>query len=152
MTEDRFLEARCNLGSFVRRMAALHLPQGFIAVEDAPSSYPALRQVYYTEEPLPVYAGESDNTIYLSQRDNYAFRAWHDALHVRMYRDFTLPDELVVAAEHINAVSLEFGYDSPEATIMAIDTAGQALRWAANREHVPHQLNFVRHQLGMELV
>lgn len=144
--------ARSRLEGFARHMAALHLPQGFVAVEDAPTNYYDLRQAFLKEVPLPVYAGASDDTIYTTRQGNYAFRAWHDALHVRMYRGFSLPDELAVASEHVRAVSAEFGYDSLEATIMAIDTAGQALRWAADREHVPHQLNFVRHQLGMELV
>jgi hypothetical protein len=74
----------------------LDLAPAYSVAEDAPSTYEVLRA---RTSSLVVYSGASDNTIYGDPRVNYAFRAWHDSLHIRLQAGFSVKDEIRVAIE-----------------------------------------------------
>ena len=156
LSEDRFLLARSRLSLIVQEKAA-SLCHGhritYAAVETAPETLPGLnaawREARRTGLPFPVWAGASENTIYLRPEDNHAFRFWHDSMHVRYLLDTSLADELRVAQYHVDFVAGLYGKDSPEAALMAVDTAGQALYYMVHGEHVPNQLQYARAHFGL---
>lgn len=98
------------LNRAVLALAARHWPHGWepvdfdtqgaiaslIASHDRPLDYvpawlgPGAR--------FPVFAGASDRTIFGDPAVNYAFRAWHDAWHLRLRAPFTVEGERRVHA------------------------------------------------------
>lgn len=157
VTEEKFLAARQNLTALVLDIATrLEDTQGFTwdAVDAAPQTYEELtdaaRHSYAEGVPLPVWSGASTDTIYLTAAANYAFRFWHDILHVCHYKDFSVAGELHIASLHVYAVAAEFGEGSLEAKLMALDTAGQVLYHMVEGGHVDNQLAYVRRVLDLE--
>lgn len=156
LSEARFLLARSRLSLLVQE-AATQLSGdfgfGFVAVATAPSTLQELSQQWQRcrvyKEPFPVWAGASDNTIYLRPEDNHAFRFWHAHLHVTRGLGMSLSDELSASVLHIEHVVRCYGKDSPEAALMAVDTAEQALYYMVHGEHVPNQLQFARDHFGL---
>lgn len=53
---------------------------------------------------LVVWAGASDHTIYGDRSVNWAFRAWHDSLHISLQADFSLAGERIVALEQCRLI------------------------------------------------
>lgn len=156
LSEARFMLARSRLGQLVQEEAAqlrADLGLGFVAVDAAPSTLQELSHQWQRcrldKVPFPVWAGASDNTIYLRRVANHAFRFWHDHIHVTRGLGMSLVDELSASVVHVQHVARFFGKDSPEAALMAVDTAGQALYYMADGEHVPNQLNFARAHFGL---
>ena len=78
----------------------------FIALPDAPSTLANLKAFAkaYPGFPLPVSSAFSDGTIYSTARINFAFRAWHDSLHLQLNAEFDADGELLVARAHEQAV------------------------------------------------
>lgn len=70
------------LNRIVLEMAPAH-----IARPEAPSTFAELMRAGVN--PLPVWDGASDATIYGDARVNHAARAWHDSAHVRGLFDWT---------------------------------------------------------------
>lgn len=156
LSEERFLLARSRLSLIVQEAAAQLRDDygfGFTAVDTAPSTLQELSHQWQRcrvyKEPFPVWAGASDNTIYLRPEDNHAFRFWHDHLHVTRGLGMSLSDELAVSVLHVQYVDLAYGKGSIEAALMAADTAGQALYYMVHGEHVPNQLQFARAHFGL---
>jgi hypothetical protein len=58
---------------------------------------------------LVVYSGASDSTIYGDAKVNWAFRAWHDSLHLKLGADFTLIGELRVGLEQARILGGSYG-------------------------------------------
>lgn len=156
LSEERFLLARQRLSALVALEAKLLCREfcvGYVATDAAPATLDdcavSWNHARLIGTPFPVWAGASDNTIYMSPADNHAFRFWHDYLHVSCGLGMSLADELTVANLHIEHVASRWGKDSPEAALMAVDTAGQALYYMVHGEHVPNQLGFARAHFGL---
>jgi len=62
--------------------------------EIAPDTYDKLRG---NAGILTVWDGASDNTIYADPAINWAFRAWHDKVHLKYDLDFSIESELILA-------------------------------------------------------
>jgi len=101
----------------------------------------------YGREPwlleLPVWNGASDSTIYSSPEVNFAYRAWHDWLHLQLQADVSYADERRVSEAHYQIATAA---GIPEHEVMALwyDSHGQ---------NVYHQYNgcFVKDQRGFVL-
>jgi len=72
---------------------------GWTAGEDAPQSFAELKEYYERSKGhIKVWSGASENTIFGCPEFNWAFRAWHDAVHIRYDLPFTPEGEREVAA------------------------------------------------------
>lgn len=127
-------KTRSNLHRFVIDKAArLSRDLGFsyIECEEAPNSFEELEKAYQhslkTHEPLPVFSGASDKTIYLNNEGNWAFRFWHDITHVANGFNFTLADEIECSSIQAKQVAQYFGTDSAEYRLFVADTIGQSV-------------------------
>lgn len=70
--------------------------------DNAPYSFETLKA--NATSGLVVWSGASDNTIYGDRAINWAFRAWHDSLHLKLNAPFTLDGEKLVALEQIRLI------------------------------------------------
>lgn len=80
-----------SLNQKIMRLAPAHR-----VADHAPGSYEELRRL---DSGLVVWAGASESTIYGDRAVNWAFRAWHDSLHIRLNAPFTAEGEARVAYE-----------------------------------------------------
>lgn len=106
----------------------------------APGTYEALRA--QSNGLMVVWAGASDGTIYGDRRVNWAFRAWHDSLHLALNADFTLTGELLVAKEQARILGGQLG------EIILAEVEGQAGYYAANGYFPEDQVTFMRDYLA----
>lgn len=74
----------------------------FEAKDIAPNSFIDLK--VNSLETLVVWSGASDQTIYGDAKVNWAFRAWHDALHLELNAPFTFEGEKLVALEQARLI------------------------------------------------
>lgn len=113
---------------------------------DAPNSWPELKLWNAGHrlgiDSLPVFNGASEFTIYASEADNVMFRAWHDALHIKYQKPFTLKGELFIAHRHdaeLAAISAPYHVRQ---TIYA-DVASQVKYYYHTGEFVKNQKAFI---------
>jgi hypothetical protein len=90
---------------------------------------------------LVVWDGGSDNTIYGDAKVNWAFRAWHDSLHLKLNADFSLEGETRVALEQARILG---GY---HAEIVLAEVIGQAEYFAKHGEFPTNQVEFIKSYL-----
>lgn len=83
----------------MRELAALttRLAPRYRLQSDAPDTHAAMLDALETDGILTVWNGASGRTIYGVAEANYAFRAWHDSLHARYMRTFSVEDEYHIA-------------------------------------------------------
>jgi hypothetical protein len=101
---DELHDARAEASLFVMEQARATSAQvgfGWVAVPEAPTSFPALQAAYAqaarTGEPLPVSNQHSDHVMFIKSTTNHALRFWHDVHHVQLNLSFDLVDELELA-------------------------------------------------------
>lgn len=93
-------------------------------------------------DPLPVSGDFCEHTIWSRRSINYAFRAWHDALHIRHNLGFDFDSEIQVARIHQSKLTGQLGvFERDAKRLLWADTAGQSLyfeRWGefpVNQRH-----------------
>ncbi len=138
--------ASAALCEFVRRQAPPHY-----ASSDAPSTWLAL-QLWHNSTasarragetpPIPVYDGGSDNTIYPDAETNYAFRAWHDSIHLANYLGFDYASEVRVGLIHMQQAR-RAGLSQTDQDMLIADTIGQITYYQAHKVYVNLQDQFV---------
>lgn len=125
--------------------AILALAPKHHACADAPSNIKELREWYKSNtlnvDSLPVYDGGSDDTIFGSREVNFAFRAWHDALHLENNLGFSQEDELTMAMLHCKELRL-MGISEDDCDLMFNDVAGQVLYYYNSKEFINNQQHF----------
>lgn len=77
--------------------AIMKLAPRFTVKDDAPDTLEKLTR--QNASSLVVWAGASDSTIYGDPAVNWAFRAWHDYLHIKLNAEFNEHGETIVAIE-----------------------------------------------------
>lgn len=102
----------------------------------APSTYAELVEVWNRAQPadkrgfgcgsLPVFSGNCERTIYGSREANWAFRAWHDRLHVQLQAGFDRVGEERVARSQVMELE-RAGADESDVLAVWYDVAGQFL-------------------------
>ena len=107
---------------------AVRLAPPHYATPDAPNGREALHAWAATHvpgvDPMPVYDGGCDLTIYSTRAGNYAFRAWHDLAHLSLGAGFDADGELQVAVYHVE-VARAHGLSELACRALWADTWGQ---------------------------
>lgn len=117
-TDDDAMDAAAHaLGSAAQEITRDMFPDGFDTSENAPNTFEDLVKQFHETGRLTVYSGASDKTIFGSPEANYAFRAWHDALHLRLMAPFTPEGEHRVMLAQAHDVMRRYG-NSPETRAM----------------------------------
>ena len=70
------------------------LPHHFVDVDGGPE---AVIEAYNKGESIPVYTGDSENSIWGSPEANWLLRAHHDSIHLKYGIPFTLIGEYIAA-------------------------------------------------------
>ena len=91
-----------------------------------------------TGKPFPVSLEHSEDTIYMADHINVAWRFWHDQLHIEYNLGITLQEEIAVARHHLQVVEYLHGRESLEYMLMWADTEGQS-RYCDQHGHFPKQ-------------
>lgn len=127
-------EARRLLCRFVwhqARLRSVEVGFGWRAVPDAPGTPEQLLAAFAhsarTKEAFPVSSLFSDSTIYDRPETNYAFRFWHDGLHVELGLGFDLVSEALLGVAHLDVLRA-CGHDEQSIAfqLLMADTIGQA--------------------------
>lgn len=135
------------LNAAIFRMAHILMPAGYDVSEQAPNSFEELAAHYKKTKRILVWSGASDNTIFGDEEVNWAFRAWHDWVHLTQNFPFTTAGE--AAACHFQIAQLKKVYGDSQETE----------RWAAiiiaevkeQTEYFEHTGNFVDDQRAFNL-
>lgn len=115
--------ASATLEAFIIRSAPPH-----IAVANAPSTEAELAAMVLSlkpGQPIPVWSGGSEHTIYSAPEVNYAFRAWHDSIHIALGAGFDAKGELTVARRHVFEASIRGNLPDSDLRALWADTWGQ---------------------------
>lgn len=103
---------------------------GYTPADDAPNNFSDLvahvNRCLTMRQPVKVWEGGSDATIYGCAESNYAFRFVHDMGHFAWGYDFTFEDEVKLSRKQGQDVSSKFGRDSLEFLLYRVDTEGQS--------------------------
>ena len=108
--------------------------------ENAPNSWEGLKE-YKGLSPIPVYNGNSENSIFSSPTVNFAARAWHDEIHLTYDLSFSVADEIAVAriqCEHLGIHGLQRYMN-----VTWCDVVGQILYYEKYNKYVEDQNIFV---------
>ena len=97
--------------------------------------YEAVIEAYGNNEPMPIWEGASENTIWGRPDYNIMFRALHDTIHMRYECDFSLEGEL--KASRIQGEICDILNLPVLKIIMHIETAGQALYYDEHGKFPP---------------
>jgi hypothetical protein len=132
------------LEALVMNMAPRHRP-----TRCAPDSFTKLKAWEAQSVPgeaMPVYDRGCDKTIYSHPRYNYAFRAWHDRVHLDLDAGFGKMDEIRVCNEQVRQARERFvmlGLNEDDIRALTADVAGQVLYYYKYGEFVDDQSMFV---------
>lgn len=129
--------------------AAYYWPGGVFPVSAAPNSLEELRAMETRlNGACEVWDGASEGTIWGEPAVNYAFRAWHDAVHLKTGAAFTLAGEIAVAhaqiAEIFRLYRREKALASALAFAVAAEVIGQASYFEKNGQFPDDQIYFAR--------
>ena len=123
-----------------------------IAVSDAPDTWTRLKAFNaktwtgprdkHGFRIMPVYNGGCDNTIYSTPAVNYAFRAWHDSLHLESHSCFNYAGEKLVAKAHVRSLH-DNGLSQEDQDAIWFDTYGQNLYYLKHKRYIENQALFV---------
>jgi len=127
-----------DFNSLIMRLAPRH------SVADiAPDTFESLTR--HIGVPV-VWSGASERTIYADPRVNHAFRAWHDALHLRLGAGFDLEGESRVALEQARIVCQ---YSHTWARLVMAEVQDQAEYSIKNGLFVSDQVKFSLSRAGI---
>ena len=93
---------------------------------------------------LKIWSGGSENTIFGDPEVNYAFRAWHDWVHITSQLDFSPLNEARVAFIQAAMLPEEWTF---ERNLILIEVIWQVLHHDATGEFVDDQRDFTVHIL-----
>lgn len=91
---------------------------------------------------LVIWSGASDSTIWNDKRVNWAFRALHDALHLKTGLGFSPAEEIELGRIQANQ------YSGLLADLIYIEVAGQAQHYLKTGQFVQDQVTFTLQQLN----
>lgn len=120
------------------RNACQRLGLTYRVAEHAPDTFETLTEHSSVSRELIIWPGGSKHAIYKDASVNYAFRAWHDALHLQLQAGFDLSGETRVAMEQARQCSSDIA-----AAIMLTEVIGQAEYFKKYGEFPENQIDFV---------
>lgn len=131
-----------------------HCPP-FCVNTDAPNTFKGLKEEYEAKPELPVYgdrANPIENTIFSSAEVYWAFRAWHDKIHVVFNLPFTMDGEFTAAGKGY-ALMREAGVDIESAQLCMLNIiTGIELYYAAKEAGLPEEYRYTRNQEAMTTI
>jgi hypothetical protein len=130
----------------VRALASLHAP-GWIASDNAPDTYAGAIEAMNTQGRVVVWTGASGGTIFDDQETNWAFRAWHDATHIRHALPFTPEGEAATAYVQAADLVAEYGDDTDVVEMVALlfcEVIGQVAHVTKTGAFPADQMAFAR--------
>jgi len=103
----------------------------FVLVDDGgESAFEEVDKKWANNEPIPIWSGASDDTIWGSPLANWLFRVWHDSIHCKEGCWFGLDGEIDAAVHHMEQARKA---GCPElAAVCWLEVAGQASWHHAN--------------------
>lgn len=114
--------------------------------KSAPNSYKELKAfksgVFSFVESLPVYDGDSGQTVYQCSENNVLFRAWHDLVHLQYDFDFSIDGEIKTATIQKEQL-LKLGYSLELANLVYLDVVAQAFYYFKTKQYVKNQIEFM---------
>lgn len=129
------------LEAFILRAAPAH-----VAVDHAPENLAELNAWAAgrssLDEPLPVWNGASETSIYSSPEVNFAYRAWHDWTHLQLQADIDQAGEYQVSLHHLRDAA-HAGVPADELAALWADSHGQNEYYARHGDFVVDQRAFV---------
>jgi hypothetical protein len=90
---------------------------------------------------LVIWTGESDTTIFRDASVNWAFRAWHDSLHLKTRLDFSVDAEIELGRIQASQCYNQF------ADLIYAEVAGQAMHYKLTGLFVSNQIEFAKQYL-----
>lgn len=102
---------------------------------------PATFETLVNQPSLVVWSGESHHTIFSDARVNWAFRALHDAMHLKTGIIFSPDAEIELGRIQANQ------YSGLMADLVYIEVAGQAEHYLKTGRFVSDQVAFTTRQL-----
>lgn len=125
--------------------AVIALAPDHVPCSNAPDTWETLKAWKLSaprQAPIPVWNGASEQTIYSTPGGNYAFRAWHDSLHLLTWRDFGPTSEIALGNLH-RATLRRMGCSPQACAAIWVDTAGQTMYESHYSEFPVDQRAFV---------
>jgi len=98
---------------------------------------PGTAHELFSSSSLIIWSGASDRTIYGDARVNWAFRAWHDAMHLKQGLGFTVEAELELARIQASQCTSDL-----MAELVYCEIAGQVEYFAQTGQFVADQVAF----------
>lgn len=96
--------------AMVMTMARKFVPMGWTPREDAPDTLYGVTQMYLANRGhMYVWDGASDQTMFDDPEHNYAWRAWHDMVHVQHQFTFTPEGEKLTVVRQITQMFDQYG-------------------------------------------
>ena len=97
----------------------------FVLVDDGgDSAFERVVEKWDNDEPIPIWTGASEGTIWGGRLANWLFRVWHDSIHCKESVGFGLNGEIDAAIHHMEQAR-KMGY-SELAAVCWLEVAGQA--------------------------
>ena len=140
-----YYKASPQLEAYILDNAPLHEA----VAEGAPSTYKELRSqlsALSSRDPILVFDGGCDNTIYSKPEVNHALRAMHDIVHYNESLGFNVKDECEVVRQMIldaESLSDDNGLTEEDLHVLFLDLAGQVLYHDHHGAYVIEQDRFV---------
>lgn len=117
------------LGALLIRTAPKHKVR-----DNAPNTIQGLSQA----QGLIIWSGASENSIWGSKQANWAFRALHDALHLKTGMGFTVDEEIELGRIQASM------YSGLLADLVFCEVSAQALHYKITGKFVENQVEFTK--------
>lgn len=120
-----------------------------IASEDSPNTYESVRKFWMDEGLFHVFSGGTpvENTIFSSREVQYAYRAWHDSIHMKYEIPFGMQSELAVARLQ-ESIALDAGVAADDAKLLRLDLEAHIeYYYASGLNHPDKQLDLIEYCL-----
>jgi hypothetical protein len=104
---------------------------------------PSTENELWSQPGLVVWSGASEGTIYGEASINWAFRAVHDALHLRTGLNFSPEQEIEMGRIQAAAIGSDI-----IAKLFYIEIAGQAAHYLKTGQFVVDQIQFTLNELN----
>lgn len=112
------------------------------ASADSPTTYEGVKSQSESYGIYHVFSGGSTDTIFSERGYQYAYRAWHDSIHMAHGLDFSKESELLVARLQ-ESIALKCGINPRDAKILRLDLEAHIYYYYAKGEHPVKQIELI---------
>ncbi len=112
------------------------------ASADSPTTFEAVKKQAEPYGIYHVFNGGSTDTMFSERKYQYAYRAWHDSIHMAHELDFSKESELLVARLQ-EKIALKHGINPRDAKILRLDLETHIYYYYAKGEHPVKQIELI---------